>query len=591
MKIEPHSLFKSHYKRPELISVFLLLLVCWAICLKYRLLSTLNIHWDEFHFLALVYDYLRGDLSQKLQTFYVHLFTWLPAVSPNEINQVFVARKVMFLFSLGSSLSIWFIGRRLMNSSGALFAILCMLSFSYHLQYGASFRYDPLLVFVFLWSVAILVVGEHDWIPVVWAGILVALCFLISIKSIFFIPTWIIIFLLRNFVKEQKSANNWKLVSRDALLFSISVVSALLLFTTLHWISLAKVVEVSAATSSFAFLNRAGMTMFTWNNYFPQMLSLAQSFRWDNMFWGLLIIGLSITVGEIIFLSGRRRFQKVMLLSLALPLSSLLIYRNSYPYYYVCLIPPASLLAGVPVAKITSRFSKRPVVTLLLVTILTTPVLWKLHQWFKYNSADQTIAQRELVKTVHRLFPDPTPFIDRCSMISSYPKVGLFMTSWNIGKYQQAGQPIMANLLSKRQPKFIIDNVGGLSLSKPWDKSGDWEHRLLQADFKTLQDNYIHHWGLLWVAGKQFPHITQKENENFAIMIEGIYQLEAETTISLDGVVYKPGQSLFLKQGMHKVTALQQDTKLILRWGNLEKPRQKASAQRLFTGFSYNTGE
>src|SRR5512145_509091 len=66
-----------------------------ALVVRMNVIANLNINWDEFLYLSQIYEYLRGDLDLKLQTFHVHFFGWLPGVSVNEVDQVIAGRAVM----------------------------------------------------------------------------------------------------------------------------------------------------------------------------------------------------------------------------------------------------------------------------------------------------------------------------------------------------------------------------------------------------------------------------------------------------------------------------------------------------------------
>jgi len=72
-----------------------LLLQCW-------LAFTRQINWDEFWFLSRLYQYREGALSASLQTFYVHLFAWLPHVSDNVIGRIVSARVLMLGLEAGT---------------------------------------------------------------------------------------------------------------------------------------------------------------------------------------------------------------------------------------------------------------------------------------------------------------------------------------------------------------------------------------------------------------------------------------------------------------------------------------------------------
>jgi len=200
----------SWLKKADFTSLFLVAVVVWAYYLKYQLLFSININWDEFCFLSRIYDYLRGDSVKTLQTFYVHFFTWLPSIAISEIDQITGGRQVMYGLSIGSSVSLWLIGRRLMNSAGALFAVCCSLSFSYYQHHGSSFRFDSILVFLFLLSIALLLESNRFKGSLILVSLLIASCFLISMKAVFFIPTWGVILLLRNSLTANNKVFGWK---------------------------------------------------------------------------------------------------------------------------------------------------------------------------------------------------------------------------------------------------------------------------------------------------------------------------------------------------------------------------------------------
>src|SRR5690606_10392674 len=59
-------------KRPTMILVFATIAILQLATLVHR-----EVNWDEFHYLSLVFEHRRGELHQALQTFHVHLFSWL----------------------------------------------------------------------------------------------------------------------------------------------------------------------------------------------------------------------------------------------------------------------------------------------------------------------------------------------------------------------------------------------------------------------------------------------------------------------------------------------------------------------------------
>ena len=67
---------------------------------------------------------------------------------------------------------------------------------------------------------------------------------------------------------------------------------------------------------------------------------------------GRLLLGTGVAFGDALHLGGEGRKRALLLLSFFLPLGSLVIYHNAYPYFYVTVIPPASLLCGALVSRI-----------------------------------------------------------------------------------------------------------------------------------------------------------------------------------------------------------------------------------------------
>jgi len=52
-------------------------------------------------------------------------------------------------------------------------------------------------------------------------------------------------------------------------------------------------------------------------------------------------------------------------------------------------------------------------------------------------------------------------------MISSYPKIGPHMSTYDMERYTIANRPTMRNLLIKHHPVFILANIVFLDLDRP----------------------------------------------------------------------------------------------------------------------------
>jgi len=182
------------------------------------------------------------------------------------------------------------------------------------------------------------------------------------------------------------------------------------------------------------------------------------------------------------------------------------------------------------------------------------------------------------------LFPDPVAYIDRNSMIASYPKVGFFMSSWGMENYLAGNRPIMEDLIRREQPVFLLANSCALELSRqPTEDPDLCPLRLLDADFEILRDNFVHHWGAIYVAGKTFQLEAQAKPQFFEVLIPGVYTLEAAAPASIDGKTYRPGDPVTLDQATHAISATGGAMRVLLRWGQgLYRPDHEPSLQPIY---------
>jgi hypothetical protein len=109
--------------------------------------------------------------------------------------------------------------------------------------------------------------------------------------------------------------------------------------------------------------------------------------------------------------------------------------------------------------------------------------------------------------------------------------------------------------------------------------------RLLEEDWVALRSHFVHHWGPLWVAGKQFDLKQETPAQSFEIVTPGAYTIEAAAEISIDGAVYREGDVLELGQGGHTIECRGADVTVTLRWGDhLYRPQEEGVPGKLFMG-------
>jgi hypothetical protein len=557
----------------------LIVFILIALTLKFCLLFLLNINWDEFLTLAAIYEHNLGTLKNQFQTFQVHFFKWLPLLTGDEISQIIAARIVLFLIGLGSCLVTYLISRHFLNRTAALSVILCYIAFSFIIEHGTSFRWDPICGFLFLISIFLLIKMPHSMMMTVISGLVMALSLMFSIKTVFYLLTIAAIFLFRLLLNENK-----KNTAKPIMVFLMGISIFYYMFYSFHIWTLPE----SELRQLKDFLSSAYSKVIIFNDFFPRWIYFKQIFFENLLLWTLFIVGITYSILELIKSKKNYSIKTVFMFTFLIPLFSLLFYRNAFPYFYVFIISPAIVFSGVFIHRIVEDFKKTGSVgSFLILTIISIAIFFNFLIHYNKNSTDQIIAQKEIIQLVHKIFPGPVPYIDRCSMVSSFPKVGVFMSTWGMENYLEANTPIMNKLIISHQPVFLLANSPSLDLSLPREMAVyAGRYSLLEEDWNTLKSNFIHHWGILYVAGKQFNFDSEKKSHRFEIKIPGIYTYEGETGVYINGALHEDGDVIQFEKGYYTISSLGVPVKSTLRWGNhIYKPSKNPSTVPIFYGF------
>ncbi len=542
--------------------------------------SLKNLNWDEFFFLSHIYSVARGETIQPLQTFYVHLFGWLPGLGGDEISQIMVARG-SFVLLLGLSMFFLYrISESFFSRTAALFAVALSLSVTNIIDHGPSFRFDTLTLVLVLFTLFALLKSDLRW----WlaAGASTALAMLVTIKAVFFLPAFLAFALLA--AAEEK----W---SRAFIIrASLSAATAALVFGGLYLLhlSLLGFGIASGAAETGAMLAHSGGKMLGAGVLVPRLPTLLISLIQNPAQWAIILGSIFIAA-----LALRRRDQPpgawgraAVVLALALPLFTPLIYRNAFAYFYVMILPPAAIASGYFVEAYRQRAEQKGggSARLLILAPLLIALLLDAG-YYRSRLSDQRVAQIETIQLVHALFPEPVPYIDRNGMIASFPKAGFFMSSWGVENYRNEDRPVMKALLREEAPVFLLANTLLLDLKSGGGADRLDEHRLLLAeDFKTLDNNFVHFWGILYLAGKKFD-FTGDSSRPFEILLPGPYTLEAKGGATIDGTPVEPGMVIDLAAGTHMIEAGPGLGQALLVYGNNPKrPDAEPAAQPIYTG-------
>ncbi|HET6942720.1 MAG TPA: hypothetical protein VFH89_11215 [Sphingomicrobium sp.] len=518
---------------------------------------------DEFFFLLHVHNYLRGTLHEPLQTFQVHLFTGLASL-PTETEQLIAGRIVALAFEIWALASLYALSRAWAGKAAALFAVLCFATMLLTLQHGASFRADPLALAPTIAALSLLARSDLRSLSIAAMAFLAALAVLVTVKVIFFAPAFAAIAAWRLAVSTQRRQT---VVALGITASTTLLVAALLYF--FHRSTLA----AAAVSNSGKMLGNAGSTMFLGGGFLPGRIELLFMAITSPLQVLLLLVSIASLTLSLARSSPQDRWQGVAILGCVAPLCSLLFYRNSFVYFLPFILAPSFVV----VAWFVDQRKWAPgILAILTLGLLVTGAI----PLPRVAANDQT-AQRATIRAVHQAFPRPVPYIDRSGMIASFPKQGFFMSTWGMIGYQQRA-PEFEAILRQRPVPLLIANSPALEHALGLKGVLAPNLRLSAVDEQVLRENYVPHWGLLWVAGKRIRLGSGKTPTT--ILIPGIYTVEG-ASVRLDGHAFKPGDTIRLTRGTQQFSGTP-GSQLTLRWGNhLLRPAQNPPTMEPVAGF------
>jgi hypothetical protein len=529
-----------------------------ALVIKFALITRFNIHWDEFYFLELTHQYVQGGLAGRFQTFHVHLFSWLPALGWDEIDQIVAGRFVMQALAGGSAFLIYAIARKFVTRSGALFALVAYLSFSAVVDNGAGFRVDPIATFLSLLSLWVVLCKPAGYGGAAIAGAAMALAALVTVKSAFYLVVLAGVF--------------WcvapSLIARAKLCFVFAICFAFALggLFLFHSATLAPQEAVGAG----AFLSSSASKVFL-DAVFPRAFDLIMMVIPNPLFWIMLVEG-AVVVWSIARKPGQRDgWRSFLPLVLALPVLTPIFYRNAYPYFYPFMIASAAILVGVSFDKhrhALSRPNSIPPAKLIAALVVIQCVILAFCSLSKLP--DDTLVQRQVITVVRTMFPKPVHYIDGFGVIAGYPRSGFFMSTWGVDNYRRAGKPIFADLVARDQPPIVLADSPALYEALVPGVMIPEERRLLPEDGRSLRENYIRHWGMLFVAGKRLRRAADA-SLTFSISIGGEYRFEAAAPATIDGSKIGSGDVVGLSVGSHTIEFSDGAGEATLRWAQASR--------------------
>lgn len=591
-----------------------------SILVKGYLAMTYSINWDELFFLSKIYQYERGELVSVFQTFYVHFFSWLIYIPLDEIGQVQVGRVVMLFCHIVTLYYLYKSGKILLDKDSALFSVAMYATFSLVITQGMSFRADPIISLLISYAIYILLENKFNSISFVKLAAATAVVLMVSVKSILYFPVFVFIGLSRIFFPCFDG--------RKALYYFSLSVASLVFFLGLYFLNASLIggdVEATASRASSVYVSTLGG-----DGFFPQ-LGVLQNAIVRNVFFCIFVFFGALMMMFVWCKNSGFLEREYLVLSLALPFSAVIFYRNSYGYFYPFLLMGVSILIGYSWFMIRRvDFNNRilgqffiflvvilvslvcdfiyyiipnfiPAIVFLAIIFLSLsgenrnyyigyflPIIllasasWNLvRDGIMHEGERQLDYQKQILWVVRKMFPSPVPYIDGSSFVSSYPKIGFFMSVWNISDYMEEGTSEFPKLIDTEEPVFLLANTS----TKKIKRIMEGEDILLPEDNIVLRENYFQHWGPIYIAGKKIQLEAGREvYSNFAI--SGIYTLESPGSLVLDGKIINIGESVLVKKGIRKISNLSHDKNIVFRYGkDIFKPDFEPLGEKLYSGF------
>lgn len=523
-----------------------------AFALQAYLVFAKSINWDEFFHFHHIYELRSGIFSRALQVLYIRWFEWLFDLPLDPVDQLLIGRLAVLACMPVIAAAIFGIARRFGSPLAAALSALAYTTGGYVFLHGFAFRADPqatMLLMVALW---LLVARRLAWATIGAIALLLALATMITVKSIFFAPAFAGLCYLRLRQTPEK---------RDFLIRAVVTLCLAGLFFALLFLLHGSTLAAPPVNASGHELASAGGTVFS-AGLFPQGRYLVQQ---------MLIAPYLATMIALAPLLWRQRpfEERVATVGLLLPLATVIFYRNSYPYFFVFLLAPAAVTIVPAVELVLRRFG----IALCAVVLAMNAIIL-----VAIEPKETIVTQRSISATVHRMFPKPVTYIDFCGFIGDFPRAYRFLTSgWGLERYRATGEPVLARLMEREPVPLLIDNHEVLDAAV---NGRVHDEQLLSADAKTLRENFIPHWGPIWVAGKRIP--TSKQPLMLIFAVPGIYTLEGAPLV-IDGRRVQVGETVHLARGLHRIGP-NENLPAILRWGDhLHIPNRPAPQPPFFT--------
>lgn len=547
--------FARKLRRPTAAQLLYTMLAL-VLLLQVELVFSKSVNWDEFFHFSQIHQHLLGRPAPWLQAPFVALFFWVPALPGDNIDHIQLIRLLILPFEIATIAAIMAMATRFTDRATGLLCGLIYATGGYVFLHAFALRADMIAAALLMGALWLSLCRPLSGRNIALIFLLVGMAFVSTIKAVLYAPAFLGVLLFR----LEKPWHRRALVA-GTILAALAGVS--LLWLTPHL----PAAGPAGILRDIGDLGRASIDRMFSGGIFPQGSWLILQI----VFAPLLSVAILATLVHACWPGGRARTERVLLLSLLAPLATVTVYRNAFPYHFAFILPPAA----VAIAPVVDWLRRRYGLVAVALLPLASALMLSLGQ-----DRDVLPRQRAILTGIAAIFPTPVTYIDNSGMAGNFPRaVNHFASGWGLENYYRSGKPIYSQALKTEPvPMLLVNNV----VLQDIFHDIFFEGRLLAEDDAILRDNYIPHWGSVFVAGKVIA--AGERPLAVEIAIPGRYTVEGGS-IGLDGRYYAAGSVVTLARGTHSVAA-GRAAAVTLRWGeHLGRPDFAWPRSSIFTAY------
>jgi hypothetical protein len=513
------------------------------------------INWDEFWHYSQIHQMKNGALTSPLQSIHTNVFEWVTYLPGTGVDHIVIIRLFMFGFEMMTVVALIGLATRFMNRTIGLLSALAYLTFPYVFQHGYSFRFDPPSIGLMMAALWIIARFPLNLKTIAATCLLVASAAMVTIKIVLLAPAFAGIVWLR----WSEHDFSFTYLARLAAL----AVCTMVMFATFYTLHSAGFDNATVASVGGG-VERMGNIMFKWEVK-PYWMFALRGAALDP-----IVAFLIISFPFFLYKSGCSRHEKVALIGLYLPITTLVFYHNTAPYYYAFMLPTVLVACSVSVAKLVKRFDVAGPAILMLLIMVVTMVM---------ERESPINKQRALLEVAERVFSTETRYFDLMGMLGLNNKANNFMTPVGLRSYHFSGVPIYTQAIENSVVPLVVENDPMFTQLFNSDRP---MYQFMPEDASTMRDTYIHFWGPYWLAGEEIP--ANVKDHEFRIRVPGTYRVEG-SGLSIEGRSFTDGDLIQLDRGLYKAS-VGETTGVTIIWAELlDLPQTEAPEPPYFLPF------